>query len=89
MLLRLTLLAMVAPGMAAPHPHLLFLDRHHLESADPRLSLRVQEPARGPLVLTPTEPWEAHEISAFTTVVAGVGTRPHRMYYSTPRPPPP
>lgn len=65
-------------------PHLLFLDRHHLESADPRLQLRVQQPVHGPWVLTPTKPWEAWAISAYNSVVAGNGTRPHRMYYGIP-----
>ena len=62
-------------------PLLLFLDRHHLESADPRLQLRLQQPVHGPWVLTPTKPWEAWAISAYNSVVAGNGTRPHRMYY--------
>ena len=67
--------------LAEAYPHLLFLDRHYLESADPRLALRLQQPTHGPWVLTPTKPWEAWAISAYTSVVAGNGTRPHRMYY--------
>jgi hypothetical protein len=71
-------------GLVEAHPHLLFLDRHYLESADPRLALRVQQPTHGPWVLTPTRPWEAWAISAYNSVVAGNGTRPHRMYYGAP-----
>ena len=71
-------------GLVEAHPHLLFLDRHYLESADPRLALRVQQPTHGPWVLTPTRPWEAWSISAYNSVVAGNGTRPHRMYYGAP-----
>ena len=70
-------------ALAAAHPHLLFLDRHYLESADPRLALRVQQPTHGQWVLTPTEPWEAWAISAYNSVVPGNDTRPHRMYYGT------
>eukprot|EP01050_Picozoa_sp_SAG11_P020639 SAG11_NODE_3516_length_2397_cov_1.429504_1_plen_108_part_00 len=70
-----------APPTTSQQPHLLFLDRHHIESADPRLALRVQQPARGPWVLTPTEPWEGWAIAGYNTVIAGNGTRPHRIYY--------
>ena len=77
----LLLMASRGLGNAAMHPHLLFLDRHYLQTADPRLVLRVQQPTHGPWVLTPTEPWEAWAISAYSSVIAGDGKRPHRMYY--------
>eukprot|EP01045_Picozoa_sp_COSAG04_P043641 COSAG04_NODE_14396_length_569_cov_258.055389_2_plen_73_part_01 len=70
--LRLAVL-LAPPSMAAQHPHLLFLDRRNIQSADPRLALRVQEPARGPWVLSPTEPWEAHMIGGADTIIAGNG----------------
>ena len=76
-------LLVASPGLGdgAMHPHLLFLDRHYLHTADPRLVLRVQQPTPGPWVLTPTEPWEAWAISAYSSVIPGDGKRPHRMYY--------
>lgn len=64
-------------------PYLLFVDREHISQADPRMTLRVQQPVKGPRVVTPTEPWEAWDIAAYNTVVAGTpGIRPHRLYYS-------
>ena len=73
-------LAGAAPP-AAP-AHLLFVDRTHISAADPRLALRLQQPTKGPWVLSPSEPWEAWAIAGYNTVVAGNGTRPHRLYYS-------
>ena len=95
MLLQQLLLLLLGPGAAvavtpivAPTNDdglailLLFIDRTNINSSDPRLHLRLQQPARGPWVITPTKPWEAWSISGFNSVVAGNGTRPHRMYYS-------
>ena len=48
---------------------------------DPRLKLRMQLPAKGERVLTPTEPWESWAVFAYNSVVPGSGSRPHRMYY--------
>jgi hypothetical protein len=61
---------------------LLFVDRANISTADPRLALQIQEPVRGPWVITPTEPWEAWTISGYNSVVAGDGTRPHRLFYT-------
>ena len=78
------------PASARPLAHLLFVDRTHIKSSDARLQLRLQQPTKGPWVLTPTEPWEAWSIGAYNSVVAGDGSRPHRLYYdcvSAPREP--
>ena len=53
-------LAIVAPQLRPqsppppppPPPHLLFVDRAHINRSDPRLQLRVQQPSRGPWVLS-------------------------------------
>ena len=49
-------LAIVAPQLQPqsppPPPHLLFVDRAHINRSDPRLQLRVQQPSHGPWVLS-------------------------------------
>jgi hypothetical protein len=58
---------------------LLFTDQSLLARIDPQLELRNHQPAKGPLVITPTEPWEG-KVFAYNHVVH-VGPGENRMYY--------
>eukprot|EP00040_Diaphanoeca_grandis_P030387 m.179576 g.179576 ORF g.179576 m.179576 type:complete len:633 (-) comp31981_c0_seq2:690-2588(-) len=60
---------------------LLFLDDTLFSTIDPRLSLRMEPPTKGPWAVTPTEPWESWAVFGYNSVVAGDGERPHRLYY--------
>ena len=70
------------PQRADDSTLLLFIDRTNINSSDSRITLRIQQPTRGPWVVTPSKPWEAWSIAGFSSVVAGNGSRPHRLYYS-------
>jgi hypothetical protein len=72
-----------APPFTPPPPprHLLFIDRTEIAELDPRLSLRMQPPAKGPRVITPDKPWESWAVFVYNALVAGNGSRPHRLYY--------
>ena len=59
---------------------LLFTDNSLFSSIDPRLELRNNAPAKGPRVISPTEPWESWAVYAFNSVVH-VGPGDNRMYY--------
>ena len=59
----------------------LFVDHTQLAARHPSLQLRVQRPIKGPVVIRPTAAWESWAVFAYNSVVAGNGTRPHRMYY--------
>ena len=73
--------AALAAAAAAPMPHMLFVDRQEIVSIDPRLELVQQLPLKGDRVLSPDKPWETWAVFAYNHVVAGEGSRPHRMYY--------
>ena len=73
--------ASTAPREAPEEPLLLFTDDSTIavESRDPRLELRNHQPAKGPLVITPTEPWEG-KVFAYNHVIQ-VGPAENRIYY--------
>ena len=62
-------------------PLVLFVDFSQITRHDPRLTLRMNPPTKGPRIISPTEPWESWAVFAYNSVVAGDGERPHRMYY--------
>jgi len=66
---------------ASTIPYVLFVDRTQIASIDSRLELRLQPPQKRSRIISPTEPWESWAVFAYNSVVAGNGTRPHRMYY--------
>ena len=83
LLLLLPAAATAAPPSRRPRPQvLLFVDRHHINASDSRLALHMQQPTKGPWVLVQDKPWEAWSIGGYNTVIAGDGTRPHRLYYA-------
>ena len=59
---------------------LLFTDDSLFAAIHPRLELRNNAPAKGPRILSPTEPWESWAVYAFNSVVH-VGPGDNRMYY--------
>merc|ERR1719313_1059789 len=70
-----------ALAVGAPLDELvLFYDNRSVSEMDPRLQVRLNPPSKGPIVLSPTEPWESWGVLSYNSVLRAPDGQA-RLYY--------
>lgn len=75
-----TILSHSTAAEEPPDELVLFYDNVSMANMDPRLQVRLNPPSKGPLVISPTEPWEQWAVFGYNSVLRTPSGQA-RLYY--------